>query len=393
MEKVMEADTLWTRDFVFSCLSNLFVFITHYYLLSTLPLVVTDVFFGNRGHVGYVFGLFSLAGVVIRPVGGFLLDTVGRRSVAWISMACLFLAIVSYNWVTSLLLLVVLRCIHGVCWGVSTTALATLATDAIPLKKRGEGIGYYGLSMSIAMFIGPIAGLAVLRQYGYSAMFLTVAGCAGAALLCLAALRKQAGYQVPAEKQKGLLETKVSSYAWVVFFLSLIYSGILSFIVLLAKEINITNAGLYFLANALTVVVSRPYAGKLLDREGPVRIMCVGFLTLFVTFVCLYFAQDYLLFILSALLLGVGFGIIHSTSIALAINQVEPSRRGVANATILTAFDLGFGVGSIVLGVLSNYVGLKMMYLLSGFMIIVPFGIFYRKHMSKKEEKEVADCQ
>lgn len=391
MEQVQEVEKLWTKDFIFSCLSNLFVFITHYYLLSTLPLVVTDLFAGDRGHVGYVFGLFSLAGVVIRPAGGMLLDTVGRKPVAWISMACLFFSIAAYHWVAGLLMLFILRCIHGVCWGVSTTALATLATDAIPLKKRGEGIGYYGLSMSIAMFIGPIVGLAVLRHFGYSAMFLLVAGCAGAALLCLAALRKQDGYQAPAEKQKGLIETKVSSYGWIVFFLSLIYSGILSFIVLFAKEINITNAGLYFLANALTVVVSRPYAGKLLDKEGPVRVMCIGFLTLFATFVCLYFAQDYLLFILSALLLGVGFGIIHSTSIVLALNQVEPSRRGVANATILTAFDLGFGVGSIILGVLSNYVGLKMMYLLSGFMVIVPFGIFYMKHMNKAKEAEAVD--
>ncbi len=391
MEKVMAVDKLWNRDFIFSCLSNLFVFITHYYLLSTLPLIVIDFFAGNREHVGYVFGIFSLAGVLIRPVGGFWLDTVDRKTVAWMSMACLFLSIAAYHWVASLLLLFILRCIHGVCWGVSTTALATLATDAIPLQQRGEGIGYYGLSMSIAMFIGPIAGLAVLHQFGYSTMFLTVAGCAGVGLLCLAALRKKAAYQSPTEKQKGLLETKVSSYGWVVFFLSLIYSGILSFIVLFAKEINIVNAGLYFFANALTVVVSRPYAGKLLDREGPVRIMCIGFLTLFATFVCLYFAQDYLLFILSALLLGVGFGIIHSTSIALAINQVEPSRRGVANATILTAFDLGFGVGSIILGVLSNYVGLRIMYLLSGFMVSVPFGIFYLKHMAKNKGEEVVD--
>ncbi|SMC35146.1 MFS transporter [Sporomusa malonica] len=168
----------------------------------------------------------------------------------------------------------------------------------------------------------------------------------------------------------------------------MLYSGILSFIVLFAKEISIENSEVYFLANALTLIVSRPYAGRILDKKGPVDIMCIGFLTLFAAFICLFFAEGYILFILSALFLGIGFGIIHSTAITLAINKVDASRRGVVNGTILTAFDLGFGIGSMLLGVLANYAGLKIMYLASGFMVLIPFSIFYITHMIKNKEIE-----
>jgi len=388
MDKIMGVEKLWTREFIFGCLSNLFVFMSMYYLLPILPQCITDVFSGDKGMVGYVFGIFAFAGVITRPIAGYLLDKIGRKPIAWISIGCLFLAMFSYNWITSLLLLLILRAIHGVCWGFSTTSLATLVTDSIPLKQRGEGIGYYGLSISAAMFIGPILGLYMLRQFGYSISFSLGAGLVVMALCCLLALKQQEVRPMPNGKNRGLLEKRVLSYAFIVFFLSFIYSGILSFIVLFAKEISVENTEVYFLANALTLFISRPYAGKILDKKGPVKIMCIGFLAFFATFICLFFAQNYVLFILSALLLGIGFGIIHSTAITLAINKVDASRRGVVNGTILTAFDLGFGIGSILLGILSNYAGLKCMYLASGVMVLIPFGIFYITHISKSRAGE-----
>lgn len=382
----MEVEKLWTKEFILSCLSNLFAFISMYYIMSTLPLLVTEALAGDKGQVGYLFGIFSFAGVVARPVAGFLLDTMRRKTIAWVAVACLFFVMLAYNWVTSLLLLFVLRFIHGVCWGFSTTSLATIATDAVPLRKRGEGIGYYGLSMSIAMFIGPILGLEMLQHFNYSNTFYIGAGFVVVALLCLWGIKGRKA-DSPSNQQRGLIETKVLSYGLIVFFLSMLYSGILSFIVLFGREISLENPGVYFLANALTVIVSRPYAGKILDRKGPVGIMCIGFLTLFATFLCLFFARGYVLFILSALFLGIGFGIIHSSSIALAINKVDASRRGAVNGTILTAFDLGFGMGSLLLGVLSKYAGLRMMYLTSGLMVLIPFGIFYVTHMLKYKER------
>jgi MFS family permease len=148
-------EKLWNQRFIASCLANFFAFTAMYYIMATIPLFTTEVLAGTKGDVGILFGLFAFAGVVARPVAGYILDTIGRKKIVWLSLVFLLLAMLSYQWVTSLLFLFILRFTHGVCWGFSTTSLATLATDAIPLKKRGEGIGYFGLSMSIAMLIGP----------------------------------------------------------------------------------------------------------------------------------------------------------------------------------------------------------------------------------------------
>lgn len=388
MNHVLESETLWNRNFIFSCLSNLFAFVTMYYVMATLPLFITEVLAGDKGEVGYVFGIFALAGVLARPVAGLLLDRVGRKSIAWLSIFGLLLVLFSYNWATSLFLLVVLRFLHGICWGFSTTSLATLVTDAIPFKRRGEGIGYYGLSMAIAIFIGPTLGLEILKSFGYPVMFFVGAAFAVLALFCLFGLSKSRVELKAGEQGQGILEKKVLAYALIVFFLSMVYSGILSFIVLFAKELGLENSSVYFIANAISVIVSRPYAGRILDKKGSVGIMCIGFAALFAAFLSLFFAEGYVLFILSALFLGVGFGIIHSTSITLSINAVEPVRRGVVNGTILTAFDLGFGIGAALLGALSAHTGLKLMYLISGIVVIIPFAIFYAKDMVKRELRE-----
>ncbi|WP_425057933.1 Staphylopine export protein [Sporomusa carbonis] len=376
-------EKLWNQNFIFTSLANFFAFTAMYYIMSTLPLFTTEVLGGSNRDVGILFGLFAFAGVIARPCAGYMLDMLGRKKIAWLSLFALLVAMFLYNWAVSLLFLLILRIIHGICWGFSTTSLATLATDAIPFKKRGEGIGYFGLSMSLAMLIGPSLGLAVLHSFDYSTMFCAGTCLAAVSLLCLIGVKHNEIAVSERYKEKEIIKKKVLSDAVILFFVAIVYSAVLSFIVLFAQEINVENSGLFFLANAVTVIISRPYAGRIMDQKGPVEIMCVGFCTLCATFICLFFANGYILFLAAALLLGVGFGIIFSLSFTLAINKVDISRRGMVNGTMLTAFDLGFALGSALLGLVSTYTGLRLMYLISGALVIIPFAIFYIKYIIK----------
>ncbi|WP_346355634.1 MFS transporter [Azotosporobacter soli] len=385
-----DATTLWTRSFLFNCLANLLAFTGMYYIMATLPLYTTEVLGKGNGDVGLLFGAFALAGVLARPLAGRLLDASGRMKTAWFSLLLLFFAMAAYSWTTFFTALLALRIFHGICWGFATTSLATIATDVIPAKQRGEGIGYFGLSMSLAMLLGPWLGLSVLQQFGYP--FLFAAGTALAALsaCCLFGIRFRVAPAASEQRNKRWLEKSVLAYAAIVFFMAFNYSAVLSFIVLFAQELQIENASLFFLANAVGVIASRPYAGKMLDRQGPILIMCIGFASFFATFVCLFFTQELCFFLLAALLLGIGFGILYSLAFALSINQVDASRRGSVNGTLLTAFDLGFALGALLLGQLSALIGLRAMYLCCALLTVLPFAVFYKKHMQKKAADSIA---
>lgn len=377
-----EADKLWNRSFIFACLANFLAFTTMYYLTATLPLYATEFLGGTKRDVGFLFGLFAFAGVIARPFAGRILDTSGRTKTAWLSLIFLFFAMLAYTWTTALFSLFVLRIFHGVCWGFSSTALATAATDAIPVKKRGEGIGYYGLSMSFAMLLGPWLGLSVLHKFTYTPLFYLGAFLALASCLCLFEIKSdRVAHQ---RKANDWIEKSILAYAGIVFFIAFNYSSVLSFIVLFAQELSLENSSLFFLANAVGVIVSRPYSGKILDKKGPLTIMCFGFAAFLTAFVCLFFTHNDLLFLTAALLLGIGFGIIYSLAFALSINKVDASRRGSVNGTLLTAFDLGFALGALLLGQLSGQIGLRSIYLLCSFLTLLPFAIFYRKHMRSR---------
>ncbi|MBM7867462.1 MFS transporter [Heliomicrobium gestii] len=388
---------LWTKSFIFICLTNLFMFTSFYFLLPTLPVFVTSGLGGDESSVGYIIGILSLTAVMVRPLSGYLLDAVGRKKVLFLALIAFCLATSAYHIVAGLTALLLLRGLHGMTWGFATTGAGTVAADVVPAQRRGEGLGYYGLSNTLAMAAGPSMGLFVLAQGGFPALFSASLILAVLALLSLLGVsyedafdgrgnRKGGGSKGDAkeEPQKpglslvNLFEPSVFSLSAVMGFIAIVYGGIVSFITLLAKEIGVPNAGIYFLIYALTLLVIRPWAGRAFDRQGPKRIMMIGFISMITAFVLLFLAKGVGLFVLSAVSMGVGFGIVQPTLMAMAMNQVPPFRRGAANGTLMSAFDLGIGFGSIALGYVSKLAGLSGMYLVCAVIIVIPALLFFR---------------
>lgn len=373
---------LWTKDFILICLANLMIFTSFYFLLPTLPIFVTDVLHGDESNVGYIIGVLSLTAVLVRPLSGYALDVLGRRKILIVALFAFSLAMGAYYFVTSLTLLFLLRVLHGLSWGFTTTGAGTVAADVVPAARRGEGMGYYGLSNTLAMAVGPGLGMIILHKAGFSGLFMAGFAIALVGLVALFGISFQQDIKTEVKGKLSInsfFEPKVYSLSVLMFFTALVYGGIVSFITLYGNDIGVGNPGTYFLIYALTLLVIRPWAGKEFDKKGPLKIMALGFIAISLAFVLLYLAKGEVLFVVSAVAMGVGFGIIHPTAIAMAINRVQPFRRGAANGTIFSAFDLGIGLGSILLGLLSKYIGLSYMYLTCAGISLIPLVWFYLK--------------
>ncbi|KAB2952648.1 MFS transporter [Heliorestis acidaminivorans] len=389
---MLQSEKLWTRNFILICLANLFMFTSFYFLLPTLPIFITEVLQGNESHVGYIIGILSLTAVLVRPFAGYLLDQWSRKKLLLTALLLFALATAAYHLVTAIAALFILRALHGLTWGVTTTGTGTVAADVIPPKRRGEGLGYYGLSNTLAMAIGPALGLYILDFAGFSILFSAAVALALFAFVAVIAMTYEEEHKENREQKNikkisldSFYERRVLALSAIMFFTAFVYGGIVSFITLFGNNIGIINAGSYFLAYALALMVVRPIAGKIFDREGPNRIMALGFISIVVSFLLLYMAQGMSLFILSALFMGLGFGIVQPSVVAIAINRVEPHRRGATNGTIFSAFDLGIGFGSITLGIFSEFYGLSAMYLLCAIITIVPLIFFYFGSRSQQD--------
>ncbi|PAF17589.1 MFS transporter, partial [Shouchella clausii] len=73
--------------------------------------------------------------------------------------AALLAITIIYPLSSVVLIFLMFRFIHGLAWGWSTTVNGTAAVDVVPNSRLGEGMGYYGLSVTIGMIIAPSLGI------------------------------------------------------------------------------------------------------------------------------------------------------------------------------------------------------------------------------------------
>ncbi|RCW48395.1 MFS transporter [Paenibacillus prosopidis] len=151
-------------------------------LLPTLPLFIKQVG-GNEAQVGLAVGAFMLSAVIFRPIVGGLLDRFGRRPFIVWGLLLFTVSMYMYDWVGGILVLMGLRILHWMSWAVSTTAVFTAVTDIIPSARRGEGMGWFGTAMTLAMAVGPMLAIWVTQNLSYHALFLIAAGLSAAAML------------------------------------------------------------------------------------------------------------------------------------------------------------------------------------------------------------------
>ena len=87
------------------------------------------------------------------------------------SLILFLISSIGYLLVDSLSLLLIDRLIHGISFGLATTATGTIAADIIPNERRGEGTGYFAMSTNLAMAFGPFIGLLITQHFSYSIIF------------------------------------------------------------------------------------------------------------------------------------------------------------------------------------------------------------------------------
>lgn len=352
-------ERLWTKPFILMSAGMLFLFTGFYLLLPTLPLFIKQMG-GNEAEVGLAAGAFMLSAVIIRPIVGGLLDRFGRRPFIIWGLLLFALAMYMYDWVGGIVVLMGLRILHGMTWAVSTTAVFTAVTDIIPPARRGEGMGWFSTAMTLAMAVGPMLGVWVIQSLSYNALFQFACALSAVALLLTF------GAKVPFRQQTGerrieFYEPSVLPVAASVFFLTIAYGGITTFVPLFANSIQV-NSGAFFLAYAATLALIRPIAGKLSDRHGETFVIVPGLAVTISALLVLSISTGLFGVLVSAILFGVGFGSAQPALQAATIRLARPDRKGVANASLLTATDLGIGLGAILLGWVSQYTSYQVLF-------------------------------
>ncbi|KKI92763.1 MFS transporter [Bacillus sp. SA1-12] len=377
-------ERLWTKSFILMTVGMFFLFTAFYMLYPTLPLFIKEIG-GNESQVGLAMGAFMLSAVVFRPFVGGLLDRFGRRPFIVSGLLLFAISMYMFNLIVGITGLMVIRILQGIIWGISTTAILTAVTDLIPTSRRGEGMGWSGMAMTLAMAIGPMFGLWVTQNLSYHSLFLIAVGLSATSLFLT--LGAKMSYQPRPEARKiEFFEKSVLPITTSVFLLFIAYGGITSFVPLFADSIKV-NSGTFFLVYAATLVLIRPVAGKLSDRKGETFVIIPALVITISALLVLGFSTNLLGIIFSAVLYGIGFGSAQPVLQAATISLVNPERTGVANASFSTATDLGIGLGAIILGWVSEYTSYQVLFSVSAVSVVFSLlmFIFLVRRLLKKQ--------
>ncbi len=371
--------TLWTRPFLLFISLNFFIFMGFDLLLPTLSLYLE----GNRlseAEIGRVYGTFTIAAVALRALSP-RLATSRLHAPALICFGLLACAAASagYYWGTNTELAMACRFLHGAGFGLSSTLIMALASQVIPPPRMGEGMGYLGLGTTLALALGPLFGIWLMEELGFFILFLTVAACYVAGAGVLTALPPLV-LTPPADggKPKVVIFSKmVLVPSLLMFVLGIILCSTVIFMALFCKEKGLPYAGHFFVLASAGIFLSRLKAGRIHDRFGHRYVIIPSGLLLLVTMLLLYQADSGGMIFVASLLYGLAVGAVFPSIQALALLAAPVERRTEAAASFLNCYDLGFGVGSMLMGLAAGLAGTYSFVYLTAAVTAVIFLVFY----------------
>ena len=368
-------EAIISRDFVLVWLSSLTFFGSFYLLLPTLPIYVLRIG-GNESEIGLIIGVFTIAAVGSRPFIGREVDARGKKLFLVAGAVIFTISSGLYNLTNTVPLLLLLRIFHGAGIALFLTASSALIADLAPMERRGEAMGYFGTSSNVAMALGPALGIALLQRSDFPTLFLVSAAVALTAVGLTGLISPAEGTAGRTKAVPSALISRRAVYPSALgFCLSFTYGAVVSFLPLYATRQGVSNPGLFFTIYALALIGVRLVAGRISDRYGRAAVLAPGFVCVAVAMAVLIGARSLEVLGVAAVLYGVGFGSVQPASLALIADRVEPGQRGAAMATFGGAFDLGIGLGSILLGVLLQMAGFEALFLAAAASALIGLGL------------------
>lgn len=386
MNESVEKPALWTRNFVTCAAANFLLFFSFYQLLPVLPLYIFEKFQTDNSTAGIIISLYTIGALCCRPFAGFLVDSLSRKPLYFWTFFAFTLCFVGY-WALGLLpLLAVVRFMHGVFFGISTTASNTVAIDALPSSRRGEGIGYFGISVNLAFATGPMTGMFLYEGLGSNMVFaISIALCVIGLILVktLPVKPREKKPHAPLSLDRFFLTRAVPQFLNFIF-VGFAYGPVTNYIALYAKELGIGGSGWFYALIAAGLIMNRVLTGRLIDRGWLTRLVGMGMtLNCAAYFLLSFCGGSAIVFFASAFMIGTSLGLIFPGYQTMCVNLARHDQRGTANSTYLSGWDIGIGAGILVGGSMAQHFGMHQQVFLACAAALVVADIMYLSYTSK----------
>lgn len=394
-ENIEVRPKLFTGNYLKVWIANFMMYFSFYFVTPLLPLYLRDVFDADKAMIGLVLSGYSVAALAIRFFSGYIVDRFSRKKVLLIGYASFALFFLGYYLTGSIILFAVIRTLHGAPFGLTSVSSNTVAIDVLPSQRRGEGIGYWGLSNNFAMAVGPSLSLMLYHHFNSYNLLFTVS-LVVALLGLLINTFVDCKYRPPImDKKKMSLDRFLLLEGWsqgiCIAFIAMSYGILSTYIAIYSQDVlNITTGtGTFFMLFAFGLILSRFVGVQALSKGFEVRNATYGVIVVAIGYLMFALWQNLYGYYISAVVIGFGQASMYPAVQTMFLKMTTNDKRGTANATILTSWDLGVGLGIIFGGYVAEHIGgYNSAFLMSAVVSILSlmFFLLYAKNDYLKKE-------
>ncbi len=378
----METQKILTRDFVLNFFAQFAFSSVFSILIPAIPIYLSKSG-SNNAEIGILVGIFSVSSLIIRPFVGRALFKIPEKKFMVAGAVIYLLSSIAYLFARPFFPFFLLRAFHGLGMALFATASVTLATRIGPEEHRARSIGYFFLSYNLAFALAPSFGMFLINLFDFTILFLC---CAGFSLCSLLITLKLGGIQrVPLDRKpvqnQRYLSREALQPSIISFTASFIWGALCAFFPLFALNHGVTNPGLFFAAIAIILILGRILGGEIFDIYPRERVILSCLVAQIIAMTVLVFSTTFPMFILVAVIWGMGHAFLFPSLMAYALDHSGTSR-GPAVGTYTALSDLGTGLGSVIMGVVLQLTSYPIMFLclaLTGIFNLLYFYFFVRK--------------
>lgn len=429
---------LWNANYIKVWSANFMIFFSFMLVMPLLPLYLSEQYGAGKHTIGLILSGYTITALIARLFSGYVVDSFPRRTVLLLSYSLFSFFFLGYLVGGPLLLFAIVRTLHGAPFGSTTVANSTVAIDVLHPQRRAEGIGFYGLSNNLATAISPSIGLYIYEVWGnFQAIFFLsfLFSLCGVIINSTVKFRQNKVVADTKQPDNAIIESdkeaeKASSsaihesdnplhespciYNKVVtlkekvksldrFFLlngwsegvmlaclSFSYGVLSTYLAIYGKEtMGITSGtGTFFLILSLGLMTSRLTGSRSLRKGRVVRNATLGMTVSVFSYIIFAAVHNPIGYYGCALILGLGNGHIFPAVQTMFVNLAPHSRRGTANSSLLTSWDVGIGLGIVFGGVISEAMGYQAAFWMAAIVNVIGVVFYYayvrRDYMRKR---------
>ena len=356
-------EKLWNANYIKVMTTNFLLYFAFYLLTPLLPLYLSETFGATKDTIGIVLSGYTVAALIVRPFWGYVVDSFSRKKVLMLCLSGFAVFFAGYIAAGTILMFAICRTLHGGPFGAVTVANSTCAIDVLPSSRRNEGIGLYGLSNNFAMAIAPSIGIYLHNMVDSYMILFWIAFVVAISAVLIAWTIRLPEKDIIRNKEKLSLDRFFLTRAWLLAINIAMFGfcwGVLSnYLAIYSKEVlSITGGtGTYFALLSMGLFSSRLQGRKALSQGKLTQNAAEGMLISLVGFTLFVAIPHPVAYYLSAILIGLGNGHLYPAFLNMFVHVARHDQRGTANSSILTGWDLGFGIGCLLGGIVAEHFG------------------------------------